>query len=317
MTSFKILSYLLPFVLAFAMLFVGASEISVISEIIKTFDSQTLSPQMGILLDIRLPRIVLAMLIGAILSLSGGVMQSLFQNPLIDPFFIGISSGAAFGCALCIGFLPFLPLPLCAFGCAFGCAMLVLLLARLSGGGKISLILCGVVVSSFLSALAGLIKVFVEPQAAQAIVAWLLGSLALAKWNDVFIVLIGLSACVPLYFLRWKIDILALGDLQSMSLGINSQKLRILIIFCISFACAFALCVSGVIGWIGLVVPYMVRILFGASLRHCFFALLALGASFLLVFDSIARVSYELPVGAVCAIFGAPFFLYLLIRWSR
>lgn len=320
----KIFVYLLVIVVACAVLFLGGSDIDYQNVWRNIYDhilhNTPLSSDGVIIYEIRLPRVLLAIIIGAILSGSGAVMQNIFKNPLIDPFLLGISSGAAFGCALSIGLFENLPLGILAFVGALGASFLVIVIGRFAGGSSISLVLSGVILSAFLSALSGSIKFFVDPEKAQAIVIWLLGSLSLASWDSVKIALLGaLVGFIPLFALRWKINILGLGDSECISLGISPHKMRFICISCISFACALAVSVSGTIGWIGLVVPHLARVIFGSDMRRLLPGSIALGALLLLGSDTIARTltAYDLPVGIVTAILGAPFFILLLAQFSN
>ncbi|PAF53092.1 iron ABC transporter permease [Helicobacter sp. 13S00482-2] len=319
----KTFIYILLILMAFAMLFLGGSDINwkdvwenIYGHIL--YDSP-LSSDGVIIYEIRLPRVILAIIVGGILSGSGAIMQSIFKNPLVDPFLLGISSGAAFGCALSIGLFENLPLGVLAFIGALGASMLVIMIGKFAGGSSVSLVLSGVILSAFLSALSGSIKFFVDPQKAQAIVVWLLGSLSLASWENVKIALTGLFiGFVPLFFFRWRINILGLSDEECLSLGISPYKMRFICIACVSFACALAVSVSGTIGWIGLVIPHLGRVLFGSDMRKLLPGSIGLGALTLLGADSIARTitSYDLPVGIVTAILGAPFFILLLSQFS-
>lgn len=320
----KILIYLLFIAIACAAIFLGGSDIdykNVWSNIYEhILHNAPLSSDGVIIYEIRLPRVLLAIIIGAVLSGSGAVMQNIFKNPLVDPFLLGISSGAAFGCALSIGLFQDWPLGILAFIGALSASFLVIVIGRFAGGSSISLVLSGVILSAFLSALSGSIKFFVDPEKAQAIVIWLLGSLSLASWDSVKIALLGaFVGFIPLFALRWKINILGLGDSECISLGISPQKMRFICISYISFACALAVSVSGTIGWIGLVVPHLARVIFGSDMRKLLPGSIALGALLLLGADTIARTltAYDLPVGIVTAILGAPFFILLLSRFSN
>lgn len=183
--------------------------------------NEELSSLSVIILEIRLPRVILALLVGASLSGSGVVMQTIFRNPLVDPFLLGISSGAMLGVAMAIAVVESNIAILAFFG-AILASLAVLAMNRVLGNSVLSLVLSGVVLSAFLSALAGAIKFFVIPQKAQAIVVWLLGSLSLSSYKDCLIAFIGLSlGFIPLFLLRWRINLLSLSDAQSLSLGIN------------------------------------------------------------------------------------------------
>ncbi|GAA8599440.1 iron chelate uptake ABC transporter family permease subunit [Helicobacter pylori] len=278
--------------------------------------NEELSSLSIIILEIRLPRVILALLVGASLSGSGVVMQTIFRNPLVDPFLLGISSGAMLGVAMAIAVVESNIAILAFFG-AILASLAVLTMNRVLGNSVLSLVLSGVVLSAFLSALAGAIKFFVIPQKAQAIVVWLLGSLSLSSYKDCLIAFIGLSlGFIPLFLLRWRINLLSLSDVQSLSLGINPVLLRSLCLVCVSVASALAVSVSGTIGWIGLVIPHVARLFFGANLQKLLLSSLLMGAFFLLLADVVAKTitPYDLPVGIATSVLGAPFFLWLLFR---
>ncbi|MGL2685427.1 FecCD family ABC transporter permease [Helicobacter pylori] len=278
--------------------------------------NEELSSLSVIILEIRLPRVILALLVGASLSGSGVVMQTIFRNPLVDPFLLGISSGAMLGVAMAIAVVESNIAILAFFG-AILASLAVLAMNRVLGNSVLSLVLSGVVLSAFLSALAGAIKFFVIPQKAQAIVVWLLGSLSLSSYKDCLIAFIGLSlGFIPLFLLRWRINLLSLSDAQSLSLGINPVLLRSLCLVCVSVASALAVSVSGTIGWIGLVIPHVARLFFGANLQKLLLSSLLMGAFFLLLADMVAKTitPYDLPVGIATSVLGAPFFLWLLFR---
>lgn len=312
--------YVAPLLLAIGVLGVGSTDVALLQALGEWnayFLGEEISMDASIVWDIRLPRIFLAILVGAILSGSGAVMQGVFKNPLVDPFLLGISSGAAFGCALSIGIFPHLPTqPLAFFGAIFS-AFIVLIVAKLAGGGKIALVLSGVVLSTFLAAMTGLIKYFVDPYKVQAIVLWLLGSLSLSDWRGVAITGFGLLfGFIPVLLLRWKINLLSLGEEEAQTLGVSPEKMRALMLFFVSLSCALAVSVSGVIGWIGLLSPHIARFIVGPQMQRLIPASLCLGGAMLLLADTVARslTSYDLPVGIVTAILGAPFFVLLLRR---
>ncbi|GAA9299937.1 iron chelate uptake ABC transporter family permease subunit [Helicobacter pylori] len=278
--------------------------------------NEELSSLSIIILEIRLPRVILALLVGASLSGSGVVMQTIFRNPLVDPFLLGISSGAMLGVAMAIAIFES-NIAILAFVGAILASLAVLAMNRVLGNSVLSLVLSGVVLSAFLSALSGAIKFFVIPQKAQAIVVWLLGSLSLSSYKDCLIAFIGLSlGFIPLFLLRWRINLLSLSDAQSLSLGINPVLLRSLCLVCVSVASALAVSVSGTIGWIGLVIPHVARLFFGANLQKLLLSSLLMGAFFLLLADVVAKTitPYDLPVGIATSVLGAPFFLWLLFR---
>lgn len=282
------------------------------------FFNTELDNNASIIFDIRFPRILLAILVGASLSGCGAIMQNIFKNPLIDPFLLGISSGAALGCAMSIGIFPNISLSLLAFCGAFFSSILILLIGKVAN--NTSLILCGVVISAFLSAITALIQFFVPAQESQAITIWLFGSLSLATFGDIALVLVGfIISFIPLFILSRKINILSLNEDEAISLGINTWAIKIICMLCVSFICALCVSVSGTIGWIGLIVPHIARFLVGANMKILLPSSLALGASVLLISDSIARgvSNFDLPLGAINAIIFAPFFLFIVYRYIK
>ncbi len=272
---------------------------------------------------IRLSRVVLAGLVGASLATAGVVFQGLLLNPLADPFTLGVSTGAAFGVALLVmlgvggSFLGLSPLPLAALVGALGAMAAVLVLSRESGRlRKESLILAGIVVSTFLSALISLVK-SLDEESLSAIVFWIMGSFSGRGWIHVgFLVPYVIAGLALAAGHHRELDILALGEEQSHHLGVSVSKVRLKLLLGASLLTAGAVAVSGVIGFVGLVVPHLVRILAGPSHGRLLVLSAFTGALILIWADVVARVllanGQELPVGVVTALLGGPFFFYLL-----
>lgn len=285
------------------------------------------SPETAIILDIRLPRIVLAGLAGMALATSGATLQAVLRNPLVDPFILGISSGAAFGCALTIGFAPFIPLQAAAFLGGGLAVLIACLVARTGDGGmsRLSLVLSGVIVSAFFSAMVSLIKFFVEPMKLQSIVFWLMGSFSLAEWSQARSAGVGiLLGCLPVLLLRWRLNVLSMGDEEARTMGVNVSRKRIIFITAATLAATSAVAVSGIIGWAGLMVPHLVRMLAGPDHRRLIPLSMTGGATFMILADTAARnmTDFDIPVGIITAVAGAPFFVYLMKRngkegWGR
>ncbi len=272
---------------------------------------------------IRLSRVVLSGLVGAALATAGVIFQGLLLNPLADPFTIGVSTGAAFGVAVLVmlgaggSFLGLSPLPLGALAGALGAMMAVLLLSKESGRiRKESLILAGIVVSTFLSALISLIK-SLDEESLSAIVFWIMGSFSGRGWIHVGFLL---PYAVLGFFLaalyHRELDILALGEEQSHHLGVAVSRVRLKLLLGASLLTAGAVSVSGVIGFVGLVVPHLVRMVAGPAHGRLLLLSALTGALTLIWADVLARVllasGQELPVGVVTALLGGPFFFYLL-----
>ncbi|MDD2335072.1 MAG: iron ABC transporter permease [Geobacteraceae bacterium] len=321
MRTKTLLIFAAPFLAGLLALFIGAYGIAPLQVLAALRDglSGIDTPEAAIILDIRLPRIVLAGLAGLGLATSGATLQAVLRNPLVDPFILGISSGAAFGCALTIGFAPFIPLQAAAF-LGGGLAVLIACLIARTGDGtmsRLSLVLSGVIVSAFFSAMVSLIKFFVDPMKLQSIVYWLMGSFSLAEWSQVRSAGIGiLLGCLPILLLRWRLNVISMGDEEAQTMGINVARKRLIFIIAATLAATSAVAVSGIIGWVGLMVPHLVRMLAGPDHRRLIPLTLASGATFMILADTAARnlSDFDIPVGIITAIAGAPFFVYLMRR---
>lgn len=279
------------------------------------------SPYADILFRIRLPRLLLAMFAGAALSVSGASLQALFKNPLVFEFSLGISYGAAFGAALSLVFLGRgIPPQAAAFVFAVLAVVLVLVIAGRSASQIVPVLLSGVIVSALFQALLSLVEFFANPYALQALIFWLLGSLSQAVWSDLTVTLpvIGLGVVVLVLF-RWRLNVLSLGDDEARALGVNVKREKALVIVVATLATAAATSVTGVINWVGLIVPHFVRMMVGADNRKVIPLSAAAGASLLIVADDIARsaASFEIPIGILTSVVGIPFFIILLKRSGK
>ena len=272
----------------------------------------------NIIWEIRLPRALLGCLVGASLAISGTAFQGLFQNPLVSSGILGVSSGSGFGAALAIilfntvsAAYPF------AFFFGISAVICSYLIGRLYGQAPaIMLVLGGVIVSSVFSALLSFVKYVADPyEQLPTIVFWLMGSLASARYHDIQVAGIPMFiGIVGLIGIRWQINLLSMGDREAHSLGVNTGLAKTLVIFCATLATAGAVCVSGVIGWIGLVIPHVGRMLVGNDNRILIPVSLSLGACFLVLVDNLGRIitGSEIPLGILTALVGGPFFVYLL-----
>lgn len=279
----------------------------------------------AIVWEVRLPRVVLAGLVGAALAMAGASFQGVFRNPLADPFLLGAAAGAGMAATIVVVAAPSVtgwvvgPLPLAAFAGAIGGVSLTWLLGRSAGNGTAVLLLAGVAVASFLTA----IQTFVQQlntDTIKQVYTWMLGGLTISGWREVLLTLpyIGLAGVV-LCLCGRLLDVLAVGDDEAASLGINPGRVRVVVLLAASLATAAAVSVSGLIGFVGIVVPHVVRLLAGASYRVVVPLSLAGGAIFLIVADHLARTAFapaELPIGVITAFTGAPFFL-LVLRMNR
>ncbi|MFC7549252.1 FecCD family ABC transporter permease [Plantactinospora sp. GCM10030261] len=285
----------------------------------------------AIVTELRLPRVVLAMLVGAMLALAGGAYQGVFRNPLAEPYLLGVAAGAGFAVTAVIAFRPGpgdvtanLPVtvPVAAFAGALGSVLLTYLLGGTNGRNRRSpatLILAGVAVSAFCAA-GQTYLLQRNAETIREVYAWLTGRLATAGWHDVQIMLpyTVLTAVVVLLHRR-ELDVLSVGDEEAAGLGLHPQRSRYLLIAAASLGTAAAVSVSGLIGFVGVVVPHVVRLLFGASYRVVLPLSMLFGGAFLTLTDVAARTvaaPTEIPIGVVTALVGAPFFV-LVLRGSR
>ncbi|MFC6085025.1 FecCD family ABC transporter permease [Sphaerisporangium aureirubrum] len=278
-----------------------------------------LSPvEYGLLFQLRLPRVVLAAVVGGLLAMAGAGYQGVFRNPLADPYLLGAAAGAGFTATLVIVIVQVESLvPLAAFGGAVGGVLLAYGLGRTAGrdgGGTATLLLAGIAVASFLSALQAFVQQ-VEVDRLQRIYSWILGGIG-ADWSQVWLIApyAVVSAVVLLAHGR-VLDVLSVGDDEASGLGVNAGRARLVILCAASLATASAVAVGGLIGFVGVVVPHAVRRLAGGSYRVVLPLSLLAGAAFLVLADLVARTALapaELPIGVVTAFIGAPFFVAVL-----
>jgi iron complex transport system permease protein len=270
-----------------------------------------------ILFDIRLPRVILAGLVGSALATSGATYQGLLRNPLADPYLIGVSAGAGLGATLAIVF-SFAAIPLLAFIGALSATTLIYALAR--AGGRTTpttLILAGVALGAFLSAITWFLTFSGNSTSyTHQVIAWMMGSFALASWQDVAGMLPYLGIGWLVLFLNARVlNVLQLGDTQAQQLGVPVERVTMILIAAASLITAAAVATSGIIGFVGLIVPHAVRLIWGPDHRFLLPMSALVGATFLIIADTFARTLLaptELPVGIITSFCGAPFFLYLL-----
>ena len=277
-----------------------------------------------IVFELRLPRVVLGAVVGGMLAVAGTAYQGVFRNPLADPYLLGVAAGAGLGATLVIAYGPpeassNLLLPAAAFAGATGSVTLTYLVGRAGGSGPSALILAGVTVAAFVTAT----QTFFQQRNTDElrdVYSWLLGQLATAGWSDV--VLVGPYAAVAaaaIFAHRRLLDVLRLGDEEAAALGVNVNRLRLLVIAAATLGTAAAVAVSGLIGFVGIIVPHLIRLTIGGSYRLLVPLSILVGAGFLVLADTLARTVLsraELPIGVVTAFFGAPFFA-LVLRRSR
>ena len=281
-----------------------------------------------VVLQVRLPRILAAAIVGIALAVAGVVLQGLFRNPMADPYVIGISAGASLGASLAIAFgigLSFFGLlysiPLMAFVTALGTVLLVYSIARTGQGvPMLTLLLVGIAVNSFLLAIISIIRL-VSGEAIHAIMAWIFGSLVACNWNYVKIalpfVIIGVAL---IYVFARDLNIILLGEEQARHLGVDTERLKRIMLASATLITAAAVSISGIIGFIGLIIPHIARILVGPDHRILIPSSALAGAIVLILCDTIARTIVrpaELPVGIITSLIGGPFFVYLIRKRKR
>ncbi|HEX6332020.1 MAG TPA: iron ABC transporter permease [Actinomycetota bacterium] len=277
----------------------------------------------AILANLRLPRVLVAALVGASLSASGAAYQAVFRNPLADPYLLGAAAGAGLGATIVVAFGPQaafgVTVPLAAFAGAIGGVSMAYLLGRSSLGGRsaASLVLGGIAVASFLTA----VQTFVQQQRAETlrqVYSWILGRLGTTGWEDVRLALPSVVIAVAtLWTVRRLLDVIEVGELEAESLGLNVGRLRVVVVVAASLATAAAVSVAGLIGFVGIIVPHTVRLLAGTSYRLVLPLSVLFGASFLIIVDVLARTVVspaEIPIGVITALVGAPFFVFALRR---
>jgi iron complex transport system permease protein len=286
-----------------------------------------LSPtQESIFWDIRLPRVVLGALVGAMLAVAGASYQGVFHNPLADPYLLGVAAGAGLGATIAVVYLPngfgfHNALPPAAFLGASIAVALAYAIGRSAGRGSggATLVLAGVTVASFFTA----VQTYLQQQHSdtlQEVYSWILGRLPSSGWDDVEILLPYVAvAVVGILIHRRLLDVLSVGDEEAATLGVHVGHVRLVVVICATVGTAAAVAVSGLIGFVGIIVPHAIRLVAGPSYRLLLPLSVMVGAGFLVLTDVIARTALspaELPIGVVTAFFGAPFFA-IVLRTSR
>lgn len=273
----------------------------------------------NVLFQIRLPRIAVAAMVGAALSVAGVAYQGMFRNPMVSPDILGASSGAGFGAALAILLgAGYFGISLTAFAFGMIAVFLAWNMSRFSKTNQtLAMILAGMMTASLFSAATSFVKLIADTQQQlPAITYWLMGSLSAAKQKDVLFLLIPTAiGMIPLFLLRWRLNLLTLGEDEAQTMGVHTRTLRLIVIICATLLTSASVAVSGMIGWIGLVIPHFCRMLFGYDYRRLIPGAAVFGAAFLVLVDDIARLvaSSEIPLGILTAFVGAPIFFYLIV----
>jgi iron complex transport system permease protein len=293
--------------------------LSKVFPIVQTWDNKT----DAVIMTLRLPRSIAAILIGSALALSGACYQSIFKNPMVSPDLLGVSSGACVGAALAILMgLGSLYIQLFAFIGGIGTVFLTTLIPRLLRNESTTiLVLSGVIMSSLMSSIMSIIKALADTDTQLAeITYWTMGSLAAVQFSDILPVLptLVIPAAIIL-IMRFRLNVMSLGDREAKTLGINLQKTRNMFVVCATLLTASCVCLAGTIGWIGLVIPHISRLIVGADNKKMLPVALMFGSIFMLVIDTLCRTlsSAELKIGILTGIVGAPFFFFILLKQNK
>ena len=280
-----------------------------------------------IIFEVRLPRIILSVLTGGLLAMAGASYQAIFQNPMADPFVMGVSSGAAFGATMAIVFLPATSffghtlVSLSAFACAIITSLIVYTVSRTKRGvDNYSVLLTGIVISAILSSAISLIMM-VHRDEAIAIITWTMGSFNAKSWIHVGTIFIPtLIAFIVTIYHGKDLNLLVMGEEEAISMGLDVKKLKRNLLLLSALLTSLAVSVSGIIGFVGLIVPHFIRLIFGGDHKFLMPASMIVGGIFMLLADTLARSlisGFELPVGIITSIIGGPIFMVLLIKHKR
>jgi iron complex transport system permease protein len=307
-------------------LLIGPSESATPRAIAEWFSGNSADPALiqSVIVDVRLPRILLTFLVGGSLAISGSSIQAVFRNPLTDSYILGLAAGAAFGAALALAY-KFLPVQLSAFLFGLSAVGLSYFMARKNKNVSIvSLILSGIIVSGIFTALLTIVQFFTDPFRLQSIVHWTMGNLHNASWEKLesSVIPIALGVAVLLLY-RWRLNVLAMGDDEARTAGLNPGRDKIIILTAATLASSSSVAAAGIIGLYGLIIPHMVRMAAGPDNRLSASMNFLFGGTFLLIIDNFSRSlsGFEIPIGVFTMLLGAPFFIYLMkktnIGWSR
>lgn len=278
-----------------------------------------------VIFQVRLPRIIAAILVGAALSVSGASFQGLFKNPMVSPDILGASAGAGFGAVVALMLsLSTLGIQLTAFAFGLGAVALTYAVSIKIGRGNsqvLVLVLTGMVVTALFTSGISLMKYVADPDnKLPEITFWLMGGLSSITIEDLKIVLPPiLLGMIPLQLLRWRMNIFSFGEEEAQYLGVNTTRMRTIIVVCSTIMTASTVSIGGMIGWVGLVIPHLARMIVGPNYKTLLPASLLLGGIYMLVVDDFARCLFtmEIPLGILTAMIGAPFFIYLLLQGKR
>ncbi|MBR6332221.1 MAG: iron ABC transporter permease [Dehalococcoidales bacterium] len=279
----------------------------------------------NVFFNIRLPRVIGAFLIGAALSLSGTVYQATFKNPMVSPDVLGATAGAGLGAAIGLMLdVSDVMVQAMSFGTGLLAVGITCMIGTAVGNKKnmtLTLVLTGMVVQAMFSAVISLVKYVADPYSKlPAITFWLMGSVSSVTFKNLHLILIPfLLGSIPLFFLRWKINLLSLSDEESLSMGVNVSALRAVVIVCATLMTSAVVSISGMIGWVGLIIPHVARMIIGPNTKIQLPVSILIGGTYLLLIDDLARswMAMEIPIGILTALIGAPFFVFLIYRYKK
>ncbi len=323
-----LLIYALPLPVLVLSLFIGPSAQAGPGDLLQyltgSLDYNKAALIEAIFFDVRLPRILLVFLVGGVLALSGSTLQAVFRNPLVSPYVLGLSSGAAFGAALALA-LPLLPVTVSAFFFGLTAIGFSYFLAQKNKTlSVVSLILAGIIVNGIFTALLTIVQFVSDPFRLQTIVLWTMGNFQNAGWGKLQAAILPAALGVSLLLLfRWRLNVLALGDDEARSAGIDPVRTKRFVLLLVSLASSAAVATAGVISLYGLMIPHIIRMVAGVDNQKTLPLNLVFGGMFLVVIDTISRsvTDFEIPIGIFTMLLGAPFFIYLMkknsIGWQR
>lgn len=301
---------------------IGTRDIFLAVEAGITHGDTTLTPgRFSIIWDIRIPRIIMALICGSALSVGGVGMQGVLRNPLVSPYTLGISSAAAFGASLAIVLVSANAIIPLAFIFSLTAVSFVLILANIKGLKSESLILSGIAVMYLFSSGASLLQYLATKDQLAQIVFWLMGSLSSTTWNQVYIAGLAFLVLYPLlYGLSWHLNILSSGEDSAKSLGTHPVKIMVLLIIAVTLLTSIVVSFTGVIGFVGLVAPHIARLIFGTDHRILFPSAALTGAFILILADTLARTllgNTEIPIGIITSLIGVPFLISILLKREK
>ncbi len=314
----KALLLFLPLAAVIVSLFFGRYPISLREVVFSLFGSQDVALTSRVtVLQLRLPRAIAAAFVGASLAVSGAAFQSVFRNPLVNSGILGVSNGAGFGACIAIVFFGG---GIFTYILSFVFAVAAVILSYFAGRisrvtTSVTMILGGVIVGAFFSALVSIMKFVADPYSQlPSITFWFMGSFASVNFSHLYATIPMGIGMLLIFFSRWKLNVLSMGEREASSLGVDVRKVQILIIGGATLCTAAAVCISGTIGWVGLVIPHIGRMIIGNSNQKLIPVSISLGSAFMVIMDLLSRTltGSEIPIGILCALIGTPFFVYLL-----